>query len=174
MDWPIPLWRQGGRKGSASTRKGHSWPQRRHLHQTASRLLVANQDFLGFWMVDIHQESCSQRSAPQKRHATHLRWACPLPPRKPSGWDRGGDKMHPPPGETALPKHLVTWAARTWEGHKTQVQASLRLCGESENLRGLDLGSARNPGPASDSSSHCSCLSRQCSAQAEQPGAWEV
>ena len=29
-----------------------------------------NQDFLGFWMVDIRREGRSQRSAPQKRHST--------------------------------------------------------------------------------------------------------
>ena len=53
-----------------------------------------------------------------------------------------------------LAKHLVTWAAWTWDGHKTQAQPSLRLWGVPENLNlsGLDLGSAHNPGPASDSS----------------------
>ena len=70
----------------------------------------------------------------------------------------------PQPGESALAKHLVTWAARTWEGHKTQAQPSLCLCGvpESLNLSGLDLGRACNPGPSLDSS------------PAEQPGAWAV
>ena len=29
---------------------------------------IANQDFLGFWMVDIRQEGQGQRSHPQKRH----------------------------------------------------------------------------------------------------------
>ena len=53
-----------------------------------------------------------------------------------------------------LAKHLVTRAARIWEGHKTQAQPSLYLCGVPENLNlsGLDLGSAYNPGPAFDSS----------------------
>ena len=74
-------------------------------------------------------------------------------PRKPSGWDQGGDKMHRA-WECALAKRLVTWAAQTWAGHKTQTQPSLHLCGVPENLNlsGLDLGSARNPGPALDSS----------------------
>ena len=72
-----------------------------------------------------------------------------VPPRKLNGWDGGGDKMHSPPGETALTKHLVTWAAWTWEAHKTQVQPSLCLCGvpENLNLRGLDLGSQTTQGP---------------------------
>ena len=38
------------------------------LYQTVSRLPVVNQVFLGSWTVDIHQEGCSQRSAPQRGH----------------------------------------------------------------------------------------------------------
>ena len=34
------------------------------LYQTVSRLPVANQIFLGSWMVGIHPEGHSQRSAP--------------------------------------------------------------------------------------------------------------
>ena len=62
--------------------------------------------------------------------------------------------MHHPPGESVLAKHLVTWAAQTCEGHKTQAQLSLCLCGVPKNLNlsGLDLGSVRTPGPALDSS----------------------
>ena len=57
-------------------------------------------------------------------------------------------------GATVLTKHLVTWAARTWDEHKTQAQPSLCLCGVPKNLNlsGLGLGSARNPGLALDSS----------------------
>ena len=62
---------------------------------------------MGLWTVDIHQEGHNQRSAPQKGHAAHLRWARMLPPRKPSGWDKGGDKTHPPSRERVLAKHLV-------------------------------------------------------------------
>ena len=64
-------------------------------------------------------------------------------------------------GESVLTKHLVACAARTWEGHKTQAQLCLCLCGipENLNLSSVDLGSAGNPGPALDSS------------PAEQPGA---
>ena len=88
----------GGRDaGSASP----SWKERGKLgprddisSQTAHRFSVANQIFLGSWTVDICQESCSQRLAPQKRHTAHLRWrpCCTL--RKPSGWDWGGNKTH--------------------------------------------------------------------------------
>ena len=65
---------------------------------------------------------------------------------------------------TVLTKHLVTWAAQTWDGHKTQAQPSLHLCGvlENLNLSGLDLGSACNPGPASDSSRQSKLESEQC------------
>jgi len=47
-----------------------------------------------------------------------------------------------------LAKHLITWAARSWEGHKTQAQQSLRLWGLPVclNLSGLDLGGACSPG----------------------------
>ena len=62
--------------------------------------------------------------------------------------------MHPPPGESVLMKHLDARAAQNWEGHKTQAQLSLHLCGvlKKLNLSDLDLGSAHNPEPASDSS----------------------
>jgi len=53
-----------------------------------------------------------------------------------------------------LAKHLITRAARSWEGHKTQAQQSLHLWGLPEclNLSGLDLGVACSPGLASDGS----------------------
>ena len=57
-----------GRQAGADKLKGKSQPQRGILYQTASRLPLPNQDFLGFWMVDICWEGCSQRSAPQERH----------------------------------------------------------------------------------------------------------
>ena len=63
---------------------------------------IANQDFLGFWMVDICQEGCSQRSAPQKRHKAHLRWARMLPPRKLSGWDKEVIRRTPHLGSVRL------------------------------------------------------------------------
>ena len=45
-----------------------------------------------------------------------------------------------------------------------QAQLSLRLCGVPEylNLSGLDLGSAYNPGPASDSSWQGNLEPEQC------------
>ena len=72
--------------------------------------------------------------------------------------------MHHVPGECALAKHLVAWAARTWEGRKTQAQLNLCLCGVPKNLNlsALDLGSARNPGLALDSSQQSNLEPEQC------------
>ena len=86
-----------------------------------SRLPVANQVFLGSWMVDIHQEGCSQRSAPQRRHTVHLRQCSHCAPRKLNGWDQGGDKPH------------CTW------GECAHQAPGLLTCS--------DLGRAQNAGP---------------------------
>ena len=77
-----------------------------------SRFPVANQVFLGSWMVDNRQEGHSQRSAPQRRHIAQLRQCSRWAPRKQSIWNRGGDKMHHPTwGECAhqAPGHL-SWS----------------------------------------------------------------
>ena len=65
-------------------------------------------------MVDIHQEGHSQRSAPKKRHIAHQRQAWPLPHSKPSSWDRRGDKIHSPSGETTT----STWSPELLEPGK--------------------------------------------------------
>ena len=126
--------------------RGNLGPRDSILHQTVSRPPVAKQVFLGSWTVDICQEGCSQRSAPQRRHMACLRWCSHCTPRKLSIWDRGGYKIHRLLGESALAKHLVAWAALTREGHKTQAQLSLCLCGVPKNLNlsSLDLGSTHN------------------------------
>ena len=73
MDQPLPPpERQAGNSQSQKAR-GNLGPRDGILHQTVSRLPVANQVFLGSWMVDICQEGCSLRSAPQKRHMAQLR-----------------------------------------------------------------------------------------------------
>ena len=141
--------------------RGKLVPRDSILYQTASRLPVANQVFLGSWMIGIHQEGRSQGSGPQRRHTAHLRWCSCCADRKPSDWDGEVIRRTAPPGESVLAKHLVAWTARTWKGHKTQAQLSLCLFGvpKNLNLNGLDLGSTCNPGPTLDSS------------LAEQPGA---
>ena len=93
MDRPIPTLeaeRQAGDSQSWKAR-GNLSPRDDILHQTVSRLPIANQVFLGFWTVDICQEGHSLSSAPQRRHTAHLRWQSCGTPRKLSGWDQGGD-----------------------------------------------------------------------------------
>ena len=94
----------------------------------------------------------------------HLRRRAHCTPRKLNGWDREGDSRSLQLGATVLTKHLVTWAAQTWDGHKTQAQPTLCLCGVPENLNlsGLDLRSACNPGPASYSSPQSNLEPEQC------------
>ena len=150
----------GGQQPEPEANK-QSGPRDSILYETVSSLPVANQVFLGSWTFDTHQEGRSQRSSLQRRHRARLRRRSRCAPRKPSGWDRGGDGTYHTTGESALPKHLVTCAAPTCEGHKTRAQLSLRLCGVPENLNlsSFDLGSACDPGPALESP------------PAEQPGA---
>ena len=93
---------------AARAGRGQSWSQRGIIHQTASRLL-ANQDFLGFWTVNIRWKGHIQRSAIQKRHTAHLRRCVSCTPIKPSGRDGGGDKSQPPRGGNCAcqaPGHL--------------------------------------------------------------------
>jgi len=61
VDWHIPHWRHGGRRGSAKAGKRQTQPQRGILYQASSRHPVVNQNPLGFWMVDFCQEGLSQR-----------------------------------------------------------------------------------------------------------------
>ena len=98
--------RQAGDSQSWNAR-GKLGPRDSILYQTVSRLPVANQVFLGSWMVDILQEGHSKRSALQRRHMAHPRQRSHCTPRKPSSWDGGGDKMPSTAGESVLTKHLV-------------------------------------------------------------------
>ena len=66
--------------------------------QQTNQVFIANQDFLGFWIVDICRKGHRQRPAPQKRHTAHLRRHAHCTPRKPSSWDGGGDKTQPSTG----------------------------------------------------------------------------
>ena len=64
---------RAGRQGAAAILA----PETGFLHQTVSRLPIANHVLLGSWMVDICQEGHSLRWAPQRRHMAHLRWYSP-------------------------------------------------------------------------------------------------
>ena len=112
---------------------------------------IANQGFLGFWMVNIPQEGHSQRSAPQKRHTAHLRTRTGFTPRKLNGRDEWGDKSQPLRSPTTWSPELLgrgkdtkrrpnrvctfveypsiwTWADYTWEVHTTQGQPQTIPC----------------------------------------------
>ena len=88
---PLPEAERQARDNQSQKARGNLGPRDGIFHQIVSRLKVAIQVFLGFWMVDIHQEGCSQRSAPQRRHTAHVRWCSGGATRKPRGWDQGGD-----------------------------------------------------------------------------------
>ena len=139
----------GGREG-----EGKLTPRDSILYQTASRLLVAKQVFLGSWTVDIHQEGCSQRSAPQRRHMAHLKQRSHCAPRKLSGWDGGGDKTHRPTWGECVHQAPGCLSCSDLGRAQNAGPTSLCFCGVPKNLSlsGLDLSSAHNPGPALDSS----------------------
>ena len=103
-------------------------------------------------MVDSRQEDRSQRSAPQRRRTAHLRRHAHCTSGNQAAGTGEVIRCTDPPGESVLTKHLGR--ERSWEGNKTQAQPSLCLCGVPKNLNlsGVDLGSARNAGPALDSS----------------------
>ena len=86
---PLDAGRQVGDSQSQRER-GKLVPRDSVLYQTVSRLPVANQVFLGPWMVDICQKGHSQRSASQRRHTAHLRQHSPGAAEKPNDWDWGG------------------------------------------------------------------------------------
>ena len=110
-----------GRRGQPEPEGGNRGP-REASYTKLQADFIANQDFLGFWTVDIRREDRSLRSVPQKRHSAHLRRRVGCTPGKPSGWDEGGDKTQPPTGGDC---------ARQASGH----------------LSCLDLGQAQNAGP---------------------------
>ena len=86
-----------GKQGQPEPEGGNHGPREASSTKLQASF-IANQDFLGFWVVDIRREGCSQRSAPQKRHKAHLRRCAHCTPRKLSSWDGGRDKMQPPTG----------------------------------------------------------------------------
>ena len=73
MDRPLPAWRQRGRQACDSqSRKARDRcnlsPRDGIFNQNVSRLPAANHVFLRSWMVDIHRECCSLRSALQRTY----------------------------------------------------------------------------------------------------------
>ena len=125
--------------------------------------MSANQDFLGFWMIDIRREGRSQRSAPLKRHTAHLRRAH-CTPRKPRGWNGGGDKPQPSAGGDytgPAPGHLSCPDLGRAQNAGPTKSAPLWST-KNLNLSSLDLGPACKPGPASDNSQQSNLEPEQC------------
>ena len=122
MDRPIlppEAERQAGNSQSQKAR-GNLGPRDSIFHQTVSRLPVANQVFLGSWMVDTHQEGRSQTSAPQRRHMVHLKRCSGCTPRKPSGWDWGGNKTYCLSGRLCSPSIWSPEVLRPGKGTKRE------------------------------------------------------
>ena len=116
--------------------RGKLGPRDGILYQTASRLPVANQVFLGSWTVDICQEGHSQRSAPQRRHTAHLRWRSHCAPRKLKVWDGGGDKTHCP-----------TWGVCTRQAPGYLSCSDLGRAQNAGPTKSVPLWSTREPEP---------------------------
>ena len=130
--------------------RGKLRPRDDILYQTVNRFRVANQVFLGSWMVDTRQEGCSQRSAPQRGHTACLRRCSRSAPRKPKGWNPRGEKTHRPAGRVCSPS---TWSLELLgPGKGTKHRPNrLCLCGVTENLNLLRPGKCMQPWPALDS-----------------------
>ena len=147
-----------GRQGQPEPEGGNRGPREASYNKLQADFL-ANQDFLGFWMVDIRQEGRSQRSASEKREDVPV-----VHPENQAAGMGEGISHSLQLGATTCTKYLVTWAAQTWDWCKTQSQPSLGLCGVPENLNlsGLNLASECKLGPASDSSRQSNLESEQC------------
>ena len=123
----------GGRQPEPE--RGKLGPRDGIPYQNVSRLPVANQVYLGSWVVDIHREGHSQRSALQRIPTAHLRWHSCCAPRKLSSWDQGGDKMH------------CTWGECT---HQAPGRLSCSDLGRAQNTgptESVPLWSTREPEP---------------------------
>ena len=140
----MPLPEAGGQLGDSQIRKarGKLVPRDGILHQTASRLPVSNQVFLGSWTVDICQEGHSQRSAPQRRYTAHLiRCSCCTPRKLPgagvrtstrgkgheeggSAYAKAGSSPRSPPG--------YSWASTP----QNQSLPTLLLCALTSDFTG--------------------------------------
>ena len=97
----------GDRQARAARAEGGNCGPREASCSKLQADFIANQDFLGFWIVDIRQEGRSQRSAPQKRPMAYLKWGASCHPvNRAAG--TGEVIRCTTPKESALAKHLVT------------------------------------------------------------------
>ena len=187
--WTSP-YPAGDRQGQPELEGGNHSP--RESSSTKLQVgFIANQDFLGFWMVDICREGRSQRLAPQKRHRAHLRRRTHCTTRKPSGWDRGGNKTYSTPGGDCAcqaPGHLSgsdlgraqnaspiesapLWSAREPEVHTTQGPPQTVPSRATQSLSSVDRDSTHTVSGGKPSASetlralptHASDICLQCS-----------
>ena len=113
-------------------------------------------------MVDICREGRRQRSAPQKRHTAHLRRRTHCTPRKPSGRDRGGDKLQPSTGGVCAhqaPGHLSCLDLGRAQNTGSTKSSPLWSIREPEWLR---LEKGMQPRPTSNSSQQRNLEPEQC------------
>ena len=129
---------------AARARKGQTRPSDSIPYQTASRLLVANQVFLGSWTVDICQEGPSQRSSLKRRHTAHLRQSFHCTPRKPSSWDQRSDNIH---------HH--TWGECTGQAPGHLSCSDLGMAQNASPTESVPLWSTREPEPELHRSGKC-------------------
>ena len=173
MDWPVPRWRQAGIGVGWGGGWSQSWkrairaPERQPLPNCKQAPLLTKSSWDSGQLTSARRVTA--RDQLPRRDTRHTWEGTPVvhPEKWMAGmWEAIRRTAHL--GVTALTKHLVTWAAQTWEGHKTQAQPSLRLWGvlKNLNLSSLDLESVHNPGPTSDSS-------RQSNLEAEKCRPWK-
>ena len=113
---------EGQVSGSQSLKaRSNLGPRDSILHQNVSKFLVANQVFLGSWIVDICQKGHSQRSVPQRRHTAHLRRCTGCTPRKLSGRDEGGSNSQRPHSPS-------TWSPELLRPGKGTKRRPSRVC----------------------------------------------
>ena len=154
--------RQAGDIQSRKVR-GDLGPRDSILHQTVSRLPATNEVFLGSWMVDICQEGRSQRSAP--RGDTRHIWDGALAVHQGNQGAGTGEVIRctAQMGECTRQAPGCLSCSDLWMAQNADPTESVPLWSPQEpEPERVDLGSARNPGPALDSS------------PAEQPEAWAV
>ena len=99
-------------------------PETRILHQTASRLPVANHVFLRSWTADTCQEGRSLRSAPRRRHVAY--------PGNPAAGRGKVIKTHVPSGTARSPS---TWLPGLLGPAKRTECTPSRVCALVEHPR---------------------------------------
>ena len=161
----LPPQRQRGRQETARAWRQGGFcnlnPRDHVFHQTVSRLPFAN---LPSW--DPGWLTSTRIVTPWDQHPkgdTHHTWDCAVVVHL-GNWMAGTgqmNKMHSPHGTVCLPR-LVTWAVRTWEGHKIHSQP-----------RSVPLQSTQEP-EWLISVKYMKCRATWDSAVAEHSGDWAV